>query len=341
MNGKARVSVIIPSYNCARYVGQSVESVFAQSRQPEEIIVVDDGSTDGTRQALELYRGRIRYIYQENRGAAAARNNGIRTATGDFVAFLDADDLWLPEKLEFQMEYFARHPNYGLVYSDMKIFDESGIIHESVKQWLGMSMPVGYVFRQLFWDTLFIPAAVVCRKACFERAGLFDERLVFCEDYEMWLRIARLFEFGCVDKPLVMYRKHSNQSTQTLGRTLVNGVPREAQALLKILDLYPETVQELGRTTVRRRLARPYFFLAYDAVASGDHRQARRLLRQALRRWPTNLRYQLFYLATFLTPSQFAKTRALYHRLSGTSEGQERGQAYTAPTAGAAQGRQT
>src|SRR5690242_5053753 len=107
---RATVSVIIPAYNSERYIADALRSVLAQTYMPQEIIVVDDGSSDGTARALDPFRSTIRYIYQKNRGEPAARNTGMREAKGDYIAFLDADDLWLPEKLDLQMTYLAAHP---------------------------------------------------------------------------------------------------------------------------------------------------------------------------------------------------------------------------------------
>jgi len=310
------VSVVIPAYNSARYIAQTIESVLKQSYRPCEIIVVDDGSTDDTRRMLEKYRDRIIYIHQENAGEPAARNTGIRQAGGDFIAFLDADDLWLPDKLKFQMDYFEKHPEVALVYSDMKLFDETGIVHESVKEWLGMSPPSGYVFPELFTETLFGSGTVIFRKACVDQVGFFDESFLVGSDYEMWLRMARHFEFGYVDKPLLMYRHHATMATRGLGKALQNGIPWEGKVINKILMLYPEAMKELGRSAIRRRLARPYFYLGVGLLDHGDHAEARRLFARSLQQWPWSLRCQLRYVATFLDPPQLARMKGLYHWIS-------------------------
>ena len=323
--GTASVSVVIPAYNCARYIGETLESVLKQSYRPCEIIVVDDGSTDDTQRVLEKYRNHIIYIHQENAGEPAARNTGIRRARGEFIAFLDADDLWLPDKLKFQMDYFEKHPEAALVYSDMKLFDETGIVHESVKEWLRMSPPSGYVFPELFAETLFGSGTVIFRKVCVEQVGFFDESFLVGSDYEMWLRMARHYEFGYVDRPLLMYRHHATMATRGLGKALQNGISWEAKVINKILMLYPEAEGELGRSAVRRRLARPYFYLGVSRLDHGDHVEARSLFGGSLRQWPWSLRCQLRYLATFLNPVQLCRMKALYHRISNSSASKDRG----------------
>src|SRR5271154_679320 len=151
---QATVSVVIPVFNNGPYIADAVKSVLSQTRSPTEIIVVDDGSTDGTAAALQSFRNSIRYVYQNNRGEPAARNRGIRESTGEYVAFLDGDDLWRSTKLELQMDYLQRYPNCALVYTDMSTFDKNGIIDVSVKDRLRMSLPSGRIFSALFMRAL-------------------------------------------------------------------------------------------------------------------------------------------------------------------------------------------
>jgi glycosyltransferase involved in cell wall biosynthesis len=315
------VSTIIPAYNCERYVAEAVESVLSQSYQPQEVIVVDDGSTDGTRRVLESFGSAITLIHQKNAGEPAARNTGMRRARGEFIACLDGDDLWIPGKLELQMNYFDEHPEVGLVYSDLTLFNESGVVQESVNAWLNLSAPSGYIFPRLFAETLFGSGTVIFRKACLERTGPFDERFFVGSDYEMWLRMARFFQFGYVDRPLLKYRHHAAMATRGTGRILQDGMPWEARVITRTLELFPEIRQELGESTVRRRLARPYYYLGCSWLDRGNHAEARRMLARALHYRPMHLHCQLRYLATFLTPAQVSRAKNLYHRISrrGTS----------------------
>jgi len=312
---RAQVSAVIPVHNCERYIEDAIKSVLAQTYPVHEIVVVDDGSTDGTRQVLEPYMGKIRYFHQPQRGVAAARNTGITNASGEFIAFLDADDLWLPEKLQLQMDYLQRHPECGLVYSDMKTFDEHGIIHESVKSWLNMSPPSGWIFKELFRETLFAADSTVFAIRCVKRVGPFDESLAVGEDYLMWLRIARCYPIGYVDAPLTMYRQHSEMTTRRVGKRLQNGLPSEIIVIRNILESYPQVWHELGAATVRRRISRPYYYLACHHLEQGNHRQARTLLTCALRYWPNNWNYQVRFLMTFLTPVQVVAIKNFYHKL--------------------------
>lgn len=312
----ATVSAVIPVYNNGPYIAAAVKSVVDQTLPPTEIIVVDDGSTDNTAAALAPYRDRIRYVYQQNRGEPSARNRGIRESQCAYIAFLDGDDLWLPNKLELQMAYLQEHPEYTLVYSDMSTFNEQGIIDASVKDHLRMTFPSGHIFQALFKRALFGSGTVVFRKDCVGKIGYFDEDLLVGSDYEMWLRIARHFDIGFVDQPLLMYRHHATMSTRGIGRKMCNGLPWEVAVLKKVLRLYPETVDELGKLTVSHRMSKPYAGLAFTQFRMSDYRDARALLRKALSYWPTNVRYWAFYGATFLHPAQIAKAQKLYHNFS-------------------------
>jgi len=203
------VSVIIPTYNRADYIVETIKSVLCQTYQKFEIIIVDDGSTDNTGDLIKLINDpRLKYIYQSNSGLPASpRNNGIKAAKGDFIAFLDSDDLWLPEKLEKQVEILVKNNDIGLVYCNAEYFGSdykgnSTIVKEGY---------TGDVFEKLI-EKNFVPAlSVMCRREVFSIAGLFDEskKLRAVEDYELWMRIAKYFKLHYVNQVLCRYRLHS------------------------------------------------------------------------------------------------------------------------------------
>jgi glycosyltransferase involved in cell wall biosynthesis len=315
---EAKVSVVIPTYNCARYLAAAVDSVLAQTYRPWEIIIVDDGSTDSTAQVLTPYSGAIKYLYQENRGEPAARNLGLRNATGEFIACLDADDSWLPDKLELQMGYFATHPTCDFVYTDTLSFDDTGVLHRSLKAYFNQTFPSGNIFCQLFRETIFGSGSVVFRKGCMEKVGYFNEQLLIGSDYEMWLRMARHFEAGYIDKPLLMYRQHPTMSTRRL-RTMRNGVPWEVAVLKQTLEHYPEAVKEIGKNVINQRLAKAYATLAYDHFKSCEYPDAHQVYRKALSHWPGHMRYWLLYFITFLRPSEVAPVRKMVGKLRTAS----------------------
>ena len=199
------VSVIIPAFNCAPFISDTLETVYRQTYRNWEIILVDDGSTDDTESALVPHMDRIRYIYQENQGTGAARNAGLERAKGELIAFLDHDDLWLPEKLEMQVRAMHTWPDCGLVFTNGVMFDESGILIDSLisrrlKKWsdgqgsTDSTMVKGWISRQLFFGNLISSASgVLARTSCLEKVGGFDETISVADDYDLWLRIAQRY----------------------------------------------------------------------------------------------------------------------------------------------------
>ena len=208
-----KVSVIIPTCNRAEYITQAIDSVLAQTYTDYEIIVVDDGSTDNTKEVMEPYMDRIRYIYQENAGVSAARNTGIKAAKGDWVAFLDSDDEWLPGKLAVQIRAVERHPQLvaHMVNVNLTNYNDSGL-----SSFLHCKFPfegnegiIDDPFIQHFkYKTIAMPVAVMCRKECAIKAGLFDESFVCGEDYDFMCRLALQGSWGyCWDELAMMYRR--------------------------------------------------------------------------------------------------------------------------------------
>jgi glycosyltransferase involved in cell wall biosynthesis len=222
-----QVSVIIPTYNSERYIKDAIESVLNQTYQDYEIIVIDDGSTDNTRQILEPYQGRIRYIYQKNQGVSHARNRGLLEAKGELIAFLDADDYFLPEKLTEQVECFATQPDLGIVTSGWRLVNETGEKLSDVEPW--KYCPKLDLENWIIWKPV-LPSAMMFRREWLQRVGGFDSRFPPAEDVEMVLRLALL---GCeaifLPKITVNYRQHQNSaSTQN---TL-----KQAKSVEMILD---------------------------------------------------------------------------------------------------------
>jgi glycosyltransferase involved in cell wall biosynthesis len=199
------VSIIIPTYNRSAAVSEAIDSVLEQTFKDREIIVVDDGSTDNTKELLLLkYGDKIVYVYQANSGVSSARNTGIKTAKGKYIAFLDSDDIWLPDKMAKQIELFETLPdNVGLVYCS--------VIHETQGQrtirWARLR---GDVFRERLLNddraAIYIPSVMI-RRECFEKIGLFDEFLRRAEDRDLYLRLTRNYLIDFIEKPLVLIRR--------------------------------------------------------------------------------------------------------------------------------------
>lgn len=199
------VSTIVPTFNRARLVVRAVASALAQTYQNHEVIVVDDGSSDETRSALETAFGnRIRYFYKENAGVSSARNYGLREASGDFLCFLDSDDVWHEQKLELQAACLHEHPDLGLVLTDIEWVDPDGRTTriEHRRAWLPAD---GWLLSAALREPAFVPSTVMLRRAVYATVGPFDTTLKTAEDIDFYLRVAKEFQIGLIEKPLTRY----------------------------------------------------------------------------------------------------------------------------------------
>jgi hypothetical protein len=199
------VSVVIPTYNRARTVTKSIESILRQSHPNYEIVVVDDGSTDNTPAVLERYRGQITYIRQENQGRSSARNHGLHSVSNPYVVFLDSDDVLLPNMLAVQTAYLERHPRAAFVYGCGLMADLDGNI---VKPPVLMGAPLEPdqpAFASLVMGTPIMIHTAVIRRTCLQAVGDFDETLSGNEDWDMWLRLAASYEVGFNPEPVAVY----------------------------------------------------------------------------------------------------------------------------------------
>jgi glycosyltransferase involved in cell wall biosynthesis len=211
---KTQVSVIIPTYNRGWTIGEAVDSVLAQDYRDFELIVVDDGSADNTSQVLDAYRGTIKVFRQENKGVSAARNRGIAEASGRFIAFLDSDDLWLPQKLSRQVEFLNTIPD-ALICQTEEIWIRNGVRVNPKKR---HKKPSGMIFEPSLALCLVSPSAVMIRRSLLEIVGNFDETLPLCEDYDLWLRISCRFPVYRIDTPLIIKRGgHEDQLSASFG----------------------------------------------------------------------------------------------------------------------------
>ena len=216
MKHAPKVSVVITCYNYGMYLPKAVQSVLDQSFKDYEIIVIDDGSTDDTPLVMEQYRPceKIRSIRQENQGQPKAKNRGIAESRGEFIAFLDADDIWLPEKLELQLKLF-KNPDVGVGYTRRYWIDPNGKIIKGNERTLRR----GNILNYIFIDNFVCFSTSIVRRELLTLADSFDETLPMGIDYDLWIRLAAQCEFDYVDQPLVKYRTgHANLSRNVIKR---------------------------------------------------------------------------------------------------------------------------
>ena len=211
---KPQVSVIIPTYNRGWIIKEAIDSVLAQDYTEFELIVVDDGSTDHTSDVLDSYRNLIKVLSQKNKGVSAARNRGIAEASGKFIAFLDSDDIWLPQKLSVQIEFFNQTPD-ALICQTEEVWIRNGLRVNPKKR---HKKPSGIIFKPSLELCLVSPSAVMIQRSLFDRVGEFDETLPACEDYDLWLRISCRFPVHVIDAPLIIKRGgHDDQLSSRAG----------------------------------------------------------------------------------------------------------------------------
>jgi glycosyltransferase involved in cell wall biosynthesis len=205
---QVEVSVIIPAYNRGWIIKEAIDSVLSQTFDGYELIVVDDGSNDNTAEILESYGIKLRIIHQTNQGVSAARNRGIMASSGQLIALLDSDDLWLPEKLDRQMSFFRNNPD-AMICQTQEIWIRNGKRVNPCKHHKKLS---GMIFEPSLNLCLVSPSAVMFKRELVDMVGFFDECLPACEDYDLWLRISPAYPIYLIDEPLIIKRGgHSDQ----------------------------------------------------------------------------------------------------------------------------------
>ena len=205
------ISVIIPSYNRVHTLSRALDSVLAQTRPADEIIVIDDGSTDTTRELIEQQYPQVQYHYQDNAGVSAARNRGIKQAKGDWIALLDSDDEWLAEKLARQVDSIDNNAEYQLCHCD-EIWIRNGRRVNPMKK---HGKTGGWIFDKCLPLCAISPSATLMKKSLLQELGLFDESFPACEDYDLWLKVCAQYPVLYIDEPLLKkYGGHEDQLSQ-------------------------------------------------------------------------------------------------------------------------------
>ncbi len=295
------VSVILPTYNCAHFLLHSIQSILSQTYHSYEIIVVDDGSTDNTKEVLTPFMQRIKYIYyHQSKGAHVARNLGIRSSQGKYIAFIDADDLWLPEKLQTDVEYLEMHSDISMVYSRHINIDNNG---NKLDEGSRTRLPSGNIFIQLFSEQNFITtSSVVVRKEVFGTTGIFDEQLLNCQDWDMWLRIAYHFKVAGINKPLVKYRHNPH----SLSKNRDNVLKYQKVIIDKTYNSFKDEGNGISDKLYKRRLASHHAKVGRHYLRTGNKALALENFYLSLKYNLLNFRTIRYYLYTmfFSIPSR-------------------------------------
>jgi glycosyltransferase involved in cell wall biosynthesis len=265
-----KVSVVMTCYKYAHFLPFALDSVLGQTYGNVEAVMVNDGSPDNTDEVMQPYLAdpRVKYVNQKNAGQAIAKNNGIRNATGEFIAFLDADDIWELNKLEKQMPLFA-DPEVGIVYSRTRFIDEKNVVlyddDALTREYLKPQR--GWIAPQLFLDN-FVPfSATVTRRECFEKVGVFDESFRMGIDWDLWLRMSVPYKYDYVDERLLKYRVgHAGQMSKNLDVREVD----TTRIMEKFLELHPNAVprEVVKQAMVYTYCNRGYRYRTIDAAKS-------------------------------------------------------------------------
>jgi glycosyltransferase involved in cell wall biosynthesis len=273
---KAPVTVIIPTFNCAGFLAQAVDSVLAQTVVPSQIIVVDDGSSDATEVLLAPYRNRIQYIFQPNLGVSTARNRGLAEAGHDLIAFLDADDVWHSRKIEAQLEAFSQQPELGLLGTKgfelpVDIFPEIPMRERWVLRPATM--------RQLVVRSYFVTSTVMIRREVLRRVGAFDPQLRRAEDRDLYIRVARHYPVANLDLPLTGFRTRGD----SLSRQVVT-MRQDGEKLIHKLGT--DRQDGIDRLLLRQASSYLDYNCANTCEAAGLRFQAIRYLLRSMVRYP-------------------------------------------------------
>lgn len=305
-----RVSVVIPAFNAKKWIAEAIDSVMAQSFEDYEIVVVDDGSTDGTEQALrDLVRSkRIRYFRQQNSGVSVARNRGVQESRGELIAFLDADDLFHPQKLRQQVALFDQYPDLGFVHSHFEKFADAG----GELGLRDMSQFQGRVYPQILqeWSALMALPTLMLPRQVLEAVGGFDESISWGEDIDLYFRITREYAIDLVPEPLCRVRVHAaSASASKLG---------SAESFHRVLEKALQADPSLSADFGRRAFANLYVNKAQNLLGEGgapEMRAARDYARKALGYAPAYLSAWLALLASWIPQGLRAALAGLVRRL--------------------------
>jgi len=311
------VSILTPVYRGEQFISRAIESALGQSYPYIELIIVNDGSPDNCFALIQPYLSdrRIKYIEQANAGVAAARNTGIRAASGELIALLDQDDIWLPRKLERQVAYLQENPDVGLVHTKCAYIDNNENIIDLGESNNWPADPQSRTLSGIFKMNPIAAVTAVMRRCCLDAIGLFNETLQGTDDYELWIRMSTRFQIGYIPEILALYRLHeSNVSRDKLKMEL-----QELAAIESVIAEFPDVYKKLGEAIVNTRLFDLNFNIArYYEWLHQDSKLARKYYLDAIKNRPTHISSYKFYIWNLLTPAQKKNIRWYLSKLKNS-----------------------
>ena len=294
MTNAPAISVIIATYNRAHLIAETLESVLAQTYRDFEIIVVDDGSTDNTREVVARYQTRVRYIYQKNRGPSAARNRGVREARGAWISIQDSDDLSEANHLAVLHAYAEAHPNVGMIFANGAYLGgpehkRDTIIPVSKSRSLARD---GVELKDIFDKSLVRLQAALISKSAYEAVGGHDESLRICMDLDLSFRLLMNSSIAYIDEVVFSYRKHDGN----IGRNEELRLTENIRVIEKLLNDHPRAKNLLGGRQIAARLAYRYYRLAKSRWKRRQRADARQALLRAIALCPVKMKYRLYQI---------------------------------------------
>ena len=301
------VSIVIPTYNCALYIAETIASVLNQSFKDIELIVVDDGSTDATRDIVASFGQPVRLVTQANAGVCVARNRGISEAAGKYICLMDHDDYWFPHKLARQISILEQQPETGVVYSSFILWhrDESTGQFPSpdsfdLNTYLDDTVPEfsGWIYHQFLIDCWMLTSTAMFRADIFDQCGLFDESLPYSEDWDLWLRISRSYPFVQLRRPTTLYRQHAQQGNR-LARD-IDYRTRLLQDAVKKWGLCSQDGRCVTRHAFNKQLATYHSSFALGHLRAGNRKLAITALLKSWTTYPINIKPLAYLSAAFM-----------------------------------------
>jgi glycosyltransferase involved in cell wall biosynthesis len=281
------VSVVIPCYNHGQYLGDAIQSILQQTYSNYEIIVVDDGSQDNTRAVADVFKGKLRYIWQENQGLSVARNTGIQAAQGELIGLLDADDLYEPEYLSELVAALKQHKSSDAIYCGFKYID---LDNQLLPKKIIKVFQKDQFYSNLLNGGFFPPMCMLAHKYCYEELGYFDRNFQGCADWDMWLRMANRFSIIGIPVAFTRYRVVPTSMSSDPIYMLEDRIA----VLEKHLNISSDELQDAAQS-VRRAFGRNYFLTAIDYIQSNDVEQAYQWILKAVTIFPELLEEREFY----------------------------------------------
>ena len=334
------ITVIIPAYNCANFINNAIESVFRQTYSNYELIVVDDGSKDDTAAKVLRYGNKLVYIHQKNGGVSKARNTGIQNSKGEYIAFLDADDVWKENKLEIQEFFLRKHSNVDFIFSSFQQTKKNILLgnmyedtfnffkeysysfddifdHKETRTVKDISVPFYYgnVYKYLFLGNFILPSSVIFRKEALQEVGHLNEFYRVAEETEYFLRFSRKCVFGFVKHPLLYYElpEPDNLSgKKNIEKLIKNALRVQIDSILSDREYYYKNTGFF-----MKGISNTYRRLSYYYLTEYNNLNSRKYAKYSLKACNMNIKAGLIYIMSFLPKEYLAQLTKIKHSISG------------------------